>query len=83
MIYWWFVSVLALVRAGSHLEQQWHSWKEMHGKVYMDISEEEVRRDIWLENLAIIEEFNNHATGNISLGINKFADLVSMLLSST
>ncbi|CAI8006920.1 Cathepsin L2 [Geodia barretti] len=73
---WWFLSLLVFVRAVSHLEQQWHSWKERHGKLYMDIEEEHQRRNIWLDNLDKIEKFNNGATGNFSLAINQFADLV-------
>ena len=68
------------MRAVSHLEQQWHSWKERHGKLYMDIEEEHQRRNIWLENLGEIEKFNNRAIGNFSLAINQFADLVSHVL---
>ena len=77
---WWFLSLLVFVRAVSHLEQQWHSWKERHGKLYMDIEEEHQRRNIWLDNLDKIEKFNNGATGNFSLAINQFADLVSLAL---
>ena len=75
---WWFLSLILLVRAVSHLDQQWHSWKELHEKVYMDISEEKLRRIIWLDNVAKIEDFNNRGSGNnYTLSINEFADLVS------
>ena len=64
-----------LVQAIS-LEQQWHSWKLTHVKVYMDISEEQLRRQIWGENVAMIQDHNNKVV-NFSLAINQFADLVS------
>ena len=81
-VYWWLLSFLVIVRAVSHLEQQWHSWKQQHGKVYMDIKEEHTRRDIWMENLDKIRKFNNRApTGNFTLAINQFTDLVSYVLS--
>ena len=79
--FWWFLSFLMIVGAVSHLELQWYSWKEKHGKVYMDISEEQKRRDIWIENMAKIQKLNNQAASNFTLAINQFADLVSVMLS--
>lgn len=80
--FWWFLSFLMIVGAVSHLEQQWHLWKDKHGKVYMDITEEQKRRDVWIENMAKIQKFNNQASSNFTLAINQFADLVSVILSS-
>ena len=63
------------------MDVQWHSWKEVHGKIYADQNEESARRHIWLKNLARIQEHNTNggvggAPANFSLAINQFADLV-------
>lgn len=57
------------------LDEQWHSWKSSHGKVYADTAEEMARRKIWLDNSARIEEYNrgNHS---FSMALNRFADMV-------
>ena len=75
----WFLSMILLARAASQLDQHWHSWKKTHGKVYMDIPEEKIRRSIWLHNLGFIQDFNNRTTSNFTLSINQFADLVSQI----
>ena len=69
--------MLALTQ-GFLVEEQWHSWKMDHGKVYADSSEENLRRQIWEDNLARIQAHNSQAQAvNFSLAINQFADLVS------
>lgn len=57
------------------LDEQWHSWKSLHGKVYQDISEEKARRQTWLDNSVRVDEYNrgNHS---FSLALNRFADMV-------
>lgn len=56
---------------------QWHSWKSAHGKFYVDSNEESERRLIWTENYGLITQHNN-ANRSFSLGLNEFADMVSV-----
>lgn len=77
MHHWIFICLLALVQ-GISQEEQWESWKIVHQKFYAGHSEETLRRRIWQDNLAKIEDHNRQVgTANFSLGINQFADLVS------
>lgn len=79
---WIFLSLLALVQ-GISQEDQWHSWKTVHQKFYADHSEETLRRQIWEDNLAKIEDHNSRVgAANFSLAINQFADLVSAYLNT-
>lgn len=57
------------------LDEQWHSWKSSHGKVYADTAEEMARRKIWLDNSARIEEYNR-GNNSFSMALNHFADMV-------
>lgn len=57
------------------LDEQWHSWKSSHGKVYADTAEEMVRRKHWLDNSARIDE-HNRGNHSFSLALNHFADMV-------
>ena len=76
---WLSLSLLALVE-GITLEQQWHSWKNEHGKVYSGKSEERLRRQIWRENVEKIQRHSNDdMVATFSLAVNQFADLVSKL----
>ena len=74
--YWLFICFLASGH-GTVFEQQWHSWKLAHGKVYSGLPEERLRRQIWEDNVDKIREHNNKVTDTFSLAINQFADLVS------
>lgn len=81
MHHWILFSLLALVQ-GISLEEQWESWKVVHQKFYAAHSEETLRRRIWEDNLAKIQDHNGRAgETNFSLGINRFADLVSASLT--
>ena len=64
---------LAMART---LNDQWHSWKARHEKVYVDRSEENVRRQIWIQNRARIGS-HNRGNHSFSLALNQFADMVS------
>ena len=75
---WLSLCLLALVEAIA-LEEQWHLWKNKHGKVYSGESEERLRRQIWRENVVKIQSHNNEVdrAADFSLAVNQFADLVS------
>lgn len=55
--------------------EEWHTWKSAHGKNYAHQSEENARRQIWMENAARIEE-HNAENRSFTLGLNQFADMV-------
>lgn len=69
---------LAIART---LSEEWHSWKTRHEKVYVDSSDENVRRQIWIQNRARIEA-HNHGNRSFSLALNQFADMVRPLFHS-
>ena len=58
------------------MSEEWHSWKTRHEKVYVDRGEENVRRQIWIQNRARISE-HNRGNRSFSLALNQFADMVS------
>ena len=77
-LHWLSLSFLALVEAVT-LDEQWHLWKNKHGKVYSGTSEEMLRRQIWRQNVEKIQNHNNddNRAAKFSLAVNQFADLVS------
>ena len=77
MYFLFFASVLALAAQalGHSLAKDWKEWKSRHGKFYSDESEEALRRSIWLENTARIQEHND-GLHNFTLSLNQFADMV-------
>ena len=62
------------------LSEEWHSWKTRHEKVYVDHGEENVRRQIWLQNRVRISA-HNVRNRNFTLALNQFADMVSSTFS--
>lgn len=72
-----FVAVLSLpsLAPARTLSEQWHSWKTRHEKVYVDRSEENVRRQIWIQNRARISA-HNRGNHSFTLALNQFADMV-------
>jgi cathepsin L len=59
------------------LNQQWKLWKDINKKGYSG-AEEQIRRDIWENNLKIVQNHNIQADLGVHsfyLGMNKFADL--------
>ena len=67
---------------GSHVYQfveEWHLWKNAHGKNYDSYHEELEKHMVWLANRAYVEHHNiNARTGFYSyeVKLNHFADLV-------
>ena len=57
------------------LSEQWHSWKTRHEKVYVDRGEENVRRQLWIQNRARISA-HNRGNHSFTLALNQFADMV-------
>jgi cathepsin L len=61
------------------LNQQWKLWKDINNKRYSD-AEEHIRRNIWENNLQIVQNHNLQADLGVHsywLGMNKFADLTT------
>ena len=73
------VLLLSTVAQGLTVKEEWQSWKAQHGKEFVSEEEETLRLEIWMNNLAAIEEHNrqNH---NLTLKMNHFGDLVPNLL---
>jgi len=84
-------AALAMATSRADLEE-WEAWKQQHGKTYTTNSdartelgeltedEESLRRKVWLENRAAIEEHNrqfNEGVHTFHLAMNKFGDLRS------
>ena len=61
------------------LEVEWNQWRQLHGKIYSD-EDEQKSKMTWLENYQYIQKHNseNH---QFKLGLNEFADMVSLLLT--
>ena len=57
------------------MNEKWQAWKEEHGKRFTTEQEETRRLEVWMNNLAVIEEHNrqNHS---YTLAMNHFGDLV-------
>lgn len=71
-----FLPSLCLSRT---LNELWHSWKTRHEKVYVDRGEENVRRQIWIQNRARIST-HNRGNHSYTLALNQFADMVRIIL---
>ncbi|XP_019168747.1 PREDICTED: zingipain-2-like [Ipomoea nil] len=52
-------------------------WMAHHGKVYADASEEDMRFNVFKNNVERIETFNAGTDKGYKLGVNKFADLTN------
>ncbi|XP_049528859.1 cathepsin L-like [Dermacentor silvarum] len=66
------------------IEEQWKSFKSMHGKLYQTKEEEQKRLLIFSSNLELIKEHNQkYNEGNVSfkLAMNRFGDMVGALES--
>jgi len=53
---------------------QFNAWKQTHGKVY-HLDEETNRRQVFMDNMKFIEEYNAREDTTMTLGTNEFADL--------
>ena len=63
------------------LHEEWHQWKERHGKVYANEASESARRVTWQENYELVERHNRDARNHgFTLALNQFADLVGCAL---
>ena len=71
-----------LACAAAIAEEEWQGWKDKHYKVYSTPGEEGSRLSIWKENYQKILE-HNMANHSFVLGLNEFADMVSILLISS
>ncbi len=67
---------LATLARPEVLDEEWYVWKQFHGKVYGDESEEQARKGVWSENYQLVEK-HNMANLSFSLEMNRFADMVS------
>ncbi|XP_038681012.1 senescence-specific cysteine protease SAG39-like [Tripterygium wilfordii] len=58
-------------------------WMAQYGRVYKDADEKETRFNVFKENVARIESFNNAGDKPYRLGINQFADLTNEEFKAT
>jgi len=65
---------LAAASASTLLQAQWSKFKADHAKVYSSPAEEALRRSIFAQNVAKIEE-QNRSGQSWKSGINQFTDL--------
>ena len=61
------------------LQHEWSGWKKQHSKSYYTGDEESSRWEVWRENYHKIME-HNKANHSFTLGLNQFADMVSIIL---
>ncbi|EOX91528.1 Granulin repeat cysteine protease family protein [Theobroma cacao] len=64
-------------RSDDEVRSLYKSWLVKHGKAYNGIGEEEMRFDIFKDNLKFIDEHNSNNNRTYKLGLNKFADLTN------
>ena len=71
-----FVSVLC----SSQTEDEWKEWQKEHKKLYPDKHVEDYRKLLWMKNYMAVQKHNGNATNTYLLGLNIFADMVSLIL---
>merc|ERR1712037_686179 len=76
------LSCIAAASASTLLQAQWSKFKADHAKVYSSPAEEALRRSIFAQNVAKIEE-QNRAGQSWKGGINQFTDLTKEEFVST
>jgi len=62
----------------SLVDQQWAEFKERHSKSYASLTEENERREIWKEEMEMVDKHNMEAEEGLhtyTLGENEFSDL--------
>jgi len=62
----------------SLVDQQWAQFKERHSKSYASLTEENDRREIWKEEMEMVDKHNMEAEEGLhtyTLGENEFSDL--------
>lgn len=75
-----FLSLAKMILA-TPLEAEWQLWKQQHGKSYEDDEQELLRSAVWTKNYQYIEK-HNRGNHTFKLGLNEFADIVSLKLNS-
>lgn len=76
------LGLVVIAACAQALMSPWHTWKRQHGKTYENKHEEESRRKIFMNNLHKINEHNalyEQGLKTYTVGLNKFADMVSLL----
>merc|ERR1712037_317585 len=76
------LSCIAAASASTLLQAQWSKFKADHAKVYSSPAEEALRRSIFAQNVAKIEE-QNRSGQSWKSGINQFTDLTKEEFVST
>ncbi|CAF2029517.1 unnamed protein product [Rotaria magnacalcarata] len=64
----------------SSLDEAWKLFKKLHNKEYNSINDEQLRRDIWEENVRMIQKHNFESDLGIhtfTMKVNQFADLTN------
>ncbi|KAK9051654.1 hypothetical protein SSX86_028282 [Deinandra increscens subsp. villosa] len=59
------------------LVEKHEQWMALHGRVYKDAAEKEMRFKIFMDNLEHIEEFNSKGGKSYKLGLNAFSDMTN------
>jgi len=62
----------------SHVDQQWAQFKERHSKKYASMAEENHRREVWKEEMEMVDSHNKEAEEGLhtyTMGENEFSDL--------
>ncbi|CAF1548255.1 unnamed protein product, partial [Rotaria sordida] len=62
----------------SSLDEAWKLFKNLHNKEYNSINDEQLRRNIWEENVRMIQKHNFESDLGIhtfTMKVNQFADL--------
>ena len=73
------LATLAL-SAPSVLDEDWQQWKQKHGIKYVNKEEESIRRAVWFRAFKHIVEHNEAGIHSYSLGLNKFSDMVGVIV---
>lgn len=78
--------VIALVPIAScnalPIQDKWEQWKEQHAKTYLNGKEEFQKKVTWAKNVEFIQDFNRKEN-SYSLTINRFTDMVRVVIQSS
>ena len=75
------VATLFIVTSAFDYEEEWRGFRSQFGKKYSSDLEELTRHEIFESNMKYIEEHNKNADKHgFTLGVNEYADLVSLQL---
>ena len=73
----WAAQTTARTLFEESMVQRHEQWMALHGRVYQDSAEKEMRFEIFKENVEFIEAFNKDGSKPYKLGINAYADLTN------